>query len=237
MVTAAAARSAAATPVGRDLIADLVDVTIRTLELNWARWRENHVLAEAIRQTRAAGVTPTAVNDVAARVTARVLTARECVPVGVDTDLTGPDAPVVPDGLRRTDGTSVFRVAKSQLFTTAAVLDAEQRIGAAAGRTDGTRVTDGDVELAMLEWSANTGGRTLNTAQQQMVREVATGGRRVHLAGAAGTRKTTVMGVLAAAWGNAGGDVIGLAPAGVRRRGTPRRAHRGHHRHPGQTRL
>ena len=76
------------------------------------------MLAEATRQTRAAGVDPGRVNDVAAQVTTRVLTGGDCVPVGVDTELSGPDAPVVPEGLRRTDGTSVFRVAKAQLFTT-----------------------------------------------------------------------------------------------------------------------
>ena len=81
-------------------------------------------------------------NDVAARVTTRVLTGGACVPVGVDTELSGPGAPAVPDGLRRTDGTSVFRVAKAQLFTTRAVLDAERRIVTAAGRTDGKRATD-----------------------------------------------------------------------------------------------
>ena len=46
-----------------------------------------------------------------------------------------------------------------------------------------------------------------------MVREIATSGRRVQLALApAGTGKTTVMGVLAAAWRNGGGTVVGLAP-------------------------
>ena len=70
----------------------------------------------------------------------------------------------------------------------------------------------------MLEWSANSGGRTLNTAQAAMVREVATGGRRVQLALApAGTGKTTVMGVLAAAWRNAGGTVARAGAAGLRR--------------------
>ena len=213
MVTAATTTAGKPAPVTRALVGDLTAATIAVLEQSRARWRENHVLAEATRQTRAAGVTPMQVNAVAARVTAGVLTGGRCVPVGVDTELTGPDAPAAPDGLRRTDGTSVFRVAKAQLYTTAAVLDAEQRIITAAGRTDGTRAGDTDVELAMLEWSANSGGRTLNTAQAQMVAEVATGGRRVHLALApAGTGKTTVMGVLAAAWRNAGGSVIGLAP-------------------------
>ena len=65
----------------------------------------------------------------------------------------------------------------------------------------------------MLEWSANSGGRVLNTGQARWSREIATSGRRVQLALApAGTGKTTVMGVLAAAWRNGGGTVVGLAP-------------------------
>ena len=69
------------------------------------------------------------------------------------------------------------------------------------------------MELAELEWSANSGGRVLNTGQAAMVRDIATSGRRVQLALApAGTGKTTVMGVLAAAWRNGGGTVVGLAP-------------------------
>ena len=71
----------------------------------------------------------------------------------------------------------------------------------------------------MLEWSANHDGRTLNHGQAAMVTEVATSGRRVHLALApAGTGKTTVMGVLARAWQGTGGHVVGLAPQASRRR-------------------
>ena len=153
--------------------------------------------------------------------------------------LTGPDAPEVPDGLRRSgrdvgvpgrEGAAVHHHARCWT-----------RSGGSspppAGPT-GNAVADGDVELAMLEWSANTGGRTLNTAQAQMVREVATGGRRVQLALApAGTGKTTVMGVLAAAWRNAGGTVIGLAPQASAAEELRDALTGVSHRHPGQTRL
>ena len=138
--------------------------------------------------------------------------------------------------LRRADGESVYRVAKAQLYTSPAVLAAEARIVTAAGRTDGRRVRAADVELAELEWSANSGGRVLNTGQAAMVREIATSGRRVQLALApAGTGKTTVMGVLAAAWRNGGGTVVGLAPQASAAAGTRRRDPRGAGGHPGQT--
>src|SRR4029078_2756121 len=49
--------------------------------------------------------------------------------------------------------------------------------------------------------------------QTALVRKIATSGRRWQLALApAGTGKTTVMGVLAAAWRNGGGTVVGVAP-------------------------
>ena len=74
------------------------------------------------------------------------------VPIGMDTEITA----TRPTELTRVDGESVYRVAKAQLYTSPAVLAAEARIVTAAGRTDGRRVRAADVELAELEWSANT---------------------------------------------------------------------------------
>jgi hypothetical protein len=47
-----------------------------------------------------------------------------------------------PETLRRVDGSSVYTVAGSELFTSARILAAEQRLVAVAGRTDG-QVVDG----------------------------------------------------------------------------------------------
>ena len=70
------------------------------------------------------------------------------------------------------------------------------------------------VEVALLESAAN--GVTLNPAQAQLVREMATSGARLQLAIApAGSGKTTAMAVLARAWTDGGGTVIGLAPSAV----------------------
>jgi len=121
---------------------------------------------------------------------------------------------VEPAGLRRRDGSSVYVTAHTQLYTTPALLGAERRILAAAGGTDGHRVPAGLVELALLE--SRLAGRPLNAGQQAMVRELATSGRRVQVALApAGTGKTTALGVLAAAWTDAGGTVLGAAPSAV----------------------
>ena len=201
----------AAAPVTAGLVEELAAETVSVVSGNRARWYETNLLAEAIRQVRSAGVDPAAVNNLARLVTRRAVAADHCVPIGADADV-APDAQV-PGALRRSDGTSVYRVAKGQRYTSPAVLDAEQRLVHAAGRTDGRRITPADVQVAMLEWSANHGGRTLNHGQAAMVTEVATSGRRVHLALApAGTGKTTVMGVLARAWQGTGGHVVGLAP-------------------------
>lgn len=201
----------AAQPITAGLIDELAANTVTVVSQARARWRESNLHAEAIRQVRAIGIDPAQVLDQARLVTRRALAGDHSIPIGADTDVVPNEQ--VPTHLRRADGMSQFRVAGGQQFTSAAVLDAERRIIATAGRGDARTTGLGDVELAMLEWSANNNGRTLNTGQAQMVRDIATTGQRVHLALApAGTGKTTVMGVLARAWQSSGGTVIGLAP-------------------------
>jgi conjugative relaxase-like TrwC/TraI family protein len=130
-------------------------------------------------------------------------------------DLSAADLDVLePTGLRRRDGSSVYATAHTQLYTTPALLAAERQILAAAEHTDGHQVPAGLIELALLE--SRLGGRPLNAGQQAMVRELAGSGRRVQVAIApAGTGKTTALGVLAAAWTDAGGTVLGAAPSAV----------------------
>jgi AAA domain len=66
--------------------------------------------------------------------------------------------------------------------------------------------------VALLEATAS--GVTLNAGQVALVRQMATSGGRLQLAIApAGAGKTTAMRTLAAAWTEAGGEVIGLAPS------------------------
>ncbi|HEY5148879.1 MAG TPA: MobF family relaxase, partial [Mycobacterium sp.] len=191
------------------LLEDLAARTVETVAAHRAQWRASNVHAEALRVVRGRFTNPGQAARVAEAVTKRAVAGEYSTPIGMDTEITA----TRPTELSRTDGESVYRVAKAQLYTSPAVLAAEARIVTAAGRVDGRRVRAADVELAELEWSANSGGRVLNTGQSAMVREIATSGRRVQLALApAGTGKTTVMGVLAAAWRNGGGTVVGLAP-------------------------
>src|SRR5215203_7572875 len=87
---------------------------------------------------------------------------------------------IEPPVLRRVDGSSVYTVAGSELYTSARILAAEQRLVRTAGRTDG-RVLDGDtVELALLESAAN--GDSLDAAQTALVRAMCTSGARLQLA-------------------------------------------------------
>ncbi len=107
----------------------------------------------------------------------------------------------------------MFEVAGAQLYTSTEVLRAEARILAAASRTGGAAVADRVVELALLEAQAN--GTPINDGQAALVRSLATSGVRVQLALApAGAGKTTALGVLAQAWADGGGTVVGLAPTG-----------------------
>jgi len=167
-----------------------------------------HVRAEAERRARTAGFTLPDVDDAVDRVVARALSPAQSV------SLAGQEPIAEPAILRRRDGSSVYTVAGAALFTSQTVMDAEARLVAAALRTDGPAVPAAVVELALLESAAN--GVTLNPAQAQLVREMATSGARLQLAIApAGSGKTTAMAALARAWTDGGGTVIGLAPSAV----------------------
>ncbi|MDN5779343.1 MAG: relaxase domain-containing protein, partial [Humibacillus sp.] len=124
----------------------------------------------------------------------------------------GVEAVVEPAVLRRADGESVYVQAKSQLYTTTEILDAEAYLVTTAGEAGGRVVDETTLGLALLEQAAN--GVTLNPGQVQLVTEMATSGARLQLALApAGSGKTTAMSVLSKAWTDSGGQVIGLAPS------------------------
>jgi DNA primase catalytic core len=176
-----------------------------------ATWQENHVRAEAERQARAAGIR---LADIDRAVDAVVLAALSPqLSIRMDGEVTpGQQVADEPAALRRSDGTSVYEVAGSTLYTSSEVLAAEQLIFAAAGRRDGHVTPTAAVDVALLESVAN--GVTLNPGQVQLVRELANSGARVQLALApAGTGKTTALQALATAWRAGGGDVVGLAPS------------------------
>ncbi|SOC52913.1 DNA primase, catalytic core [Blastococcus aggregatus] len=176
-----------------------------------ATWQENHVRAEAEREARSAGI---GLSDVDRAVDA-VVAAALSPPMSIRLDggvTPGQRVADEPVALRRSDGTSVYVVAGSALYTSSEILAAEQFILAAAGRRDGHVTPAAAVEVALVESVAN--GVTLNPGQVQLVRELATSGAPVQLALApAGTGKTTALRTLSAAWRAGGGNVVGLAPS------------------------
>ncbi len=179
---------------------------VTTIEQRRSTWQSWHVRAEALRHARTHYVPLDQLDAVVGQLVDAALS-RHSLP------LRNPDDTLVePDVLRRLDGASVYTVSGTQLFTSARILAAEQRLVDAAGRRDGMTVDATAIDFTLLESTAN--GLTLNAGQVALVRAMATSGSRVQLAIApAGSGKTTAMRALTAAWTEAGGTVIGLAPS------------------------
>lgn len=178
---------------------------ISAVEEHHGEWQDVHLRAEALRVVRGTGIKWDQLEDATTRL---VTTA-----IGMCVSLAPPEDGISePDVLRRADGTSVYRVTGSTRYTSQRILFAERRIIDAAGRTGGRRADHNSVDAALLAEVAN--GTTLNAGQTQLVRDMATSGRRVQLALApAGTGKTTAMRALGNAWTYSGGNVLALAPS------------------------
>jgi conjugative relaxase-like TrwC/TraI family protein len=189
-----------------DWVAVTVEKVLSAVEERRSTWQSWHVRAEAQRHVRAAQVPSDKVDQLVELLVAEVLQTRSI-------SLTRPDDGISePAALRRVDGSSVYTVAGSELFTSARILAAEQRLVTTAGRSDGRILDAGTVELALLESAAN--GNALDAGQAALVRSMCTSGARLQLAIApAGAGKTTAMRTLARAWTDSGGQVVGLAPS------------------------
>ncbi len=185
-----------------DRVAQEVVQRVARSQASWQSW---HLRGEASRRARELATTAAQAEHLTTLLLERALALS--VPLG-----SVGDGIEEPAELRRVDGSSVYEVAGSRRYTSRAVFDAEQRIVAAGARSDGRRAAGEAVEMALLESMAN--GVTLTAGQSGLVREMATSGARLQLAlAAAGTGKTTAMRVLARAWEETGGTVLGLAPS------------------------
>lgn len=179
---------------------------IGEVESRRAIWQVWHLRAEAQRQVRDVEVPASQIGEVVEWI---VDDAIERLSINLTPDR---DPVSEPSALRRSDGASVYRHSGRDRYTSRRVLDAEQRIVAAAGRVDGVAWPAQDVELAVL--AARLEGWRLNAGQEHLVDELATSGRRVALALApAGSGKTTALRVLANVWTAGGCNVLGLAPS------------------------
>jgi conjugative relaxase-like TrwC/TraI family protein len=179
---------------------------VTELETHRATWKATHVRAEVQRQVRGTDI---AADDLQAVVGWVIDDVLERLSINLTPDL---DPVSEPEKLRRAGGSSVYRHTGRDLFTSQRIIDAEQQITAAAARLDGRTLPRDVVHLALLESAAN--GLTLNAGQAELVRDMAASGRRVQLGiAAAGSGKTTAMHILARAWADDGGQVVGLAPS------------------------
>jgi len=186
---------------------EVVANAVVELEESHSTWTRYDLARAVTRQlTVTAGTDPSAL---LARVDDLVTTAiesraRELGVVG----LSLPEAFCVPERLRRAaDGISVYRQHGVERYTTTGALSAERRILAAAGRTDGPRVTSQRAGAVLA-------GAGLGLDQSLVVRDVLGSGRVTQcVLGPAGVGKTFAMAALARAWRTGGGRVLGLAPS------------------------
>ena len=167
-----------------------------------------NILAESFRLLH--GIRFAAVHDrttVAERVATRAL-ARAVM-------LTPQETGIVPDGYARADGTTRFRPRNSELYSTQALLDAEQRL------LDAGQSTGGPVAAVPSPTDAVDAGQgreepALTPEQRAAVAAVLSSGRMLDvLVGAAGVGKSTAMAAVRAAWEatHGAGSVVGLAPS------------------------
>jgi limonene-1,2-epoxide hydrolase len=192
--------------VNAEWVAMTAGRVLAAVEERRSTWQSWHVRAEAQRHIRAVQVPTDQVDQVVELLVEEVLHSRSVALTQTEDGISEPEA------LRRADGSSVYSVAGSELFTSVRILAAEQRLVATAGRSDGRVVEAETVELALLEAAAN--GNALDAGQTGLVRAMCTSGARLQLAIApAGAGKTTAMRTLARAWNDSGGQVLGLAPS------------------------
>ncbi len=182
----------------------LADKVLAALTASRATWNVHHVRAEAHRQSRRFDV---ANRDhlIEAIVASATNPARS---IQIATPRTLPE----PDALRRADGESVFVEHGSALYTTTDILDAEERIAAAARVRTAHRVDPTTIQEAIER--SKRGGHDLNDGQTALVRAFCSSGRLVQLGlAAAGTGKTTAMRAVVDAWRETGRSMVALAPS------------------------
>jgi DNA primase catalytic core len=218
MVSGAIRRSATRQEVTKEWVEKTAERVVAAIQQRRATWQIWHLRSEAQRQLRRANIRLDDLDTALEQVVAAAITTHSVAFATAD-PLTDPAlakqlGTPIPAALLREDGESVYTRHGAQRFTSTAVLDAERRILEAAQATGARTISDVRLGIALAESAAN--GVTLNAAQAAMVREFATSGRCVQLSLApAGTGKTTAMRVLARAWTDSGGTVIGLAPSAV----------------------
>ncbi|WP_281269653.1 AAA family ATPase [Phytoactinopolyspora halophila] len=186
-------------------VATLADAVVPAVGEKRSTWRRWNLHAEASRQMMGIRFASTADRD--ATIT-RVVDAAERRSL----QLTPPETAATPEEFRRADGSSVFRPRPGSVFTSAELLDAEDRLLAHA-RTSTAPVIDEEAAAVLLRRGR---GRRLAGDQRRAVARVVASGRVVDvLVGPAGAGKTSTMTALRTMWEqvHGHGTVVGLAPS------------------------
>ncbi|MET8160368.1 MobF family relaxase [Sphaerisporangium sp. NPDC005289] len=195
--------SAAASDVDIAVLAATVVAGVSQMRSTWTVW---NLRAEAERLVRAEVVLdgPEQHQALVTRVVESCLSPSLCLPV----DRAGPLTE--PEPLRRSDGSSVFVEHAATRFTSRLILDAEQRLVAAATTSTWVEVTGAQVAAALRAFDAD--GVTLDAGQRRLVTTFATDDRLVVAGlGPAGAGKTTAMRAYAHVAAQAGQRLVALA--------------------------
>lgn len=190
-----------------DTIADIGLQVVETVGEKRATWRRWNLHAEASRQLM--GIRFATASDREA-VTGMVTDAAEHASLR----LTPPELASSPILFQRPDGSSRFRDPSAVLYSTEALLAAEDRLLDRAGSLAGPTVDLAVVDRIVRKPDAE--GRVLGEDQAEALRRIAVSGRVVDLlVGPAGAGKTTAMNSLKRVWEkqHGKGSVLGLAPS------------------------
>lgn len=191
--------------VSLDVVGEVAVSVVGAVEEKRSTWRHWNLWAEASRQTmgwRFAGA-----EDREAVVGMIVAAAKQ-----ESLAITPPELVAVPETFRRADGTSRFRPRHSVVFTSEALLAAEDRLLARSND-----MAAPSVDLTVIE-RVTRKEHLLSAEQSETLASIAVSGRQLDLlVGPAGAGKTTAMHALKTAWTKAHGkgSVVGLAPSAV----------------------
>lgn len=190
-----------------DTLAEMGRTVIESVGEKRSTWRRWNLHAEASRQT--AGLRFATTEDREA-VVALIVDAAERASLR----LTPPELASSPAAFCRSDGSSVFRPRHAAVFSSTALLDAEDRLLHLGATADAPTVLAADIEKDARQIAGQA--RRLGADQLAAVRAIAASGRTVDvLIGPAGAGKTTTMHRLRHVWEatHGPGTVIGLAPS------------------------
>jgi conjugative relaxase-like TrwC/TraI family protein len=193
--------------VTREDLAAIAQAVVEQTQAKRSTWRRWNLHAEASRQTMGLRFATTTDRETVVSLiadTAETASLR----------LTPPELTTLPAAFTRTDGSSVFRPRHAAVYTSAALLAAEDRLLELARRPSGPGLDRSLVDRVAC--SQDEQGRVLSADQRRGVEQIASSGRILDLlVGPAGAGKTLTLGALRRAWEttHGPGSVIGLAPS------------------------